>query len=130
MHSFQKWLCFLPFGILGLTAGLPLFWNQSGARMPVLLALLLLALPLLLTLQKFVAFVRLADASHQLQREPNQQFSAHGRCLILFGPTLARFSGSRQNTCNPLFSNRAKAALLSRAFASRVETCLRPRKAL
>ena len=57
--------------------------------MPVLLALLLLAMPLLLTLQKFVAFVRLADNSHQLQREPNQQFSVYGRCFILaLGPAL------------------------------------------
>ena len=46
--------------------------------MPVLLAALLLALPLLLTLQKFVAFVRLADNSHQLHREPTSKNAAHG----------------------------------------------------
>ena len=40
--------------------------NQSGARMLVLAALLLLALPLLLTFAKFVAEV--AVSSHQLQR--------------------------------------------------------------
>jgi len=36
-------------------------------------ATLLLALPLLLTLQKFVAESALAEASHQLQREPHPQ---------------------------------------------------------
>ena len=43
--------------------------------MLVLEALLLLALPLLLTLQKFVVLPELADSNHQLLRLPRKDFS-------------------------------------------------------
>ena len=41
-------------------------------------ATLLLALPLLLAIQKLVVDCRWADASHQLHREP-RRFTAHNR---------------------------------------------------
>ena len=47
-------------------------WNQTGAAMLVLLALLLLALPLLLTFAAFVELPLFAERSHQLARLPKQ----------------------------------------------------------
>ena len=60
--SFLIWHSVQPVGLLR-RAGKR---NQSSSRMLVLAALLLLALPLLLTFAKFVALV--GDSSHQLQR--------------------------------------------------------------
>ena len=91
MHSFQKWHCFLPFRRTRSSPEFPLFWNQSGAQMLALLATLLLALPLLLTLQKFVAFARLAEASHQLQRVPNQHLQRIAFVVLGFLVSLSLF---------------------------------------
>jgi hypothetical protein len=44
-------------------------YNQSGTASAVE-ALLLLALPLLLTLQKFVVFDAFGESHHQLERDP------------------------------------------------------------
>jgi hypothetical protein len=48
-------------------------YQNPGATPFELDALLLLALPLLLTLQKLVVLLEHGDASHQLYREPNVQ---------------------------------------------------------
>lgn len=56
-------------------------WNQTGAPIHVLEALLLLAFPLLLTLQKLLVLPALAEISHQLLR-PN--YAENNRYRILF----------------------------------------------
>ena len=59
------------------------FKNQSGAKTPAELALLLLALPLLLTLHTLVELLEATEESHQPQR-PFEEF-----LLILFSQLLA-----------------------------------------
>ena len=62
--------CRTPGDLLGL-ALLVVRWNQTGPRLS-LDALLLLTLPLLLTLTKFVALPDVADSVHQLLRPLNR----------------------------------------------------------
>ena len=53
-------------------------WNQTGNAMLAFDALLLLALPLLLTFAAFVELPEFADRSHQLQRLP-ESIAGHNR---------------------------------------------------
>ena len=61
-------LCFRPFGLLGLA----IIKNQGNAEMPVFEHELLLALPLLLTLQALADEDPFTERSHQLARNTSR----------------------------------------------------------